>query len=190
MPAADATLEERDGRPALRFERAFHHPPERVWRALTEPEEESAWHPTPARFEPRVGGRVEYVESSYAAFGQPGEVTDWEPPRLLGYTWGKEEGQGPDHLCWELRPHDDGCLLILVHRFDDRLKAARDGAGWHVCLDSLASALDAAPDPPAHDPDIPGPWETLNDEYQERFGISAEEATPPPQRKTTSERSD
>jgi hypothetical protein len=73
-------------------------------------------------------------------------------------------------------------LLILVHTFDDRLKAARDGAGWHVCLDALAAELDGEPDPPGSDPDAPGPWTSLNTAYQERFGISAEEATPPPSR--------
>jgi hypothetical protein len=35
MPEKHATLEEVDGRPALRFERALPHPPERVWKALT-----------------------------------------------------------------------------------------------------------------------------------------------------------
>jgi hypothetical protein len=107
------------------------------------------------------------------------EVTDWDPPRLLGYTWAKE-GERPDHLRWELRPHDNGCVLILVHTFDDRLKAARDGAGWHVCLDALAEEMaGGAPEPPGGDP---GPWTTLNDTYQGRFGISPEEATPPPAR--------
>lgn len=119
MPAANATLDEGDGRPTPRFERMLHHSPELVWRALTELDAESAWHLTPARFEPRAGGRVEYVESGH------------------------------------------GCLLILIHRFDDRLKAARDGAGWHVCPDSLASALDGAIDPPAHGPDIRVPGKRL-----------------------------
>ena len=56
MPGSNAVLEEVDDRPALRFERLLPHPPERVWRALTEPREQFGWHPTPARFEPSVGG--------------------------------------------------------------------------------------------------------------------------------------
>ena len=31
-------------------------------------------------------------------------------------------------------------------------------------------------------PNAPGPWTQLNTEYQGRFGISPEEATPPPVR--------
>jgi len=182
MPDKHATLEEVDGRPALRFERTLPHPPERVWRALTDPAEMFAWHPTPAEFEPRVGGLVDWDPEGHVKDMADGEVTEWDPPRLLGYTWAKE-GDRPDHLRWELRPHDDGCVLTLVHTFDDRLKAARDGAGWHVCLDSLAAELDGGnPAPPGGDPDVPGPWTTLNTEYQGRFGITAEEATPPPAR--------
>jgi uncharacterized protein YndB with AHSA1/START domain len=181
MPTADATLEERDGMPALRFQRVLPHPPERVWRALTEPEEESAWHPTPARFEPRVGGRVEYVPGGHVADPPDGEVTDYEPPRLLGYTWtaGEEEH---NHLRFEIHPHDEGSMLILVHSFGDRLKAARDGAGWHLCLDALAASLAGASSPPDHSCDPPPPWPQLNRSYEEKFGISSAEATPPPQR--------
>jgi uncharacterized protein YndB with AHSA1/START domain len=181
MPAANASLEERDGNPALRFERVLRHAPERVWRALTEPEQESAWHPTPARFEPRVGGRVEYVPGGHVADMPDGEVTDYDPPRLLGYTW-TADGVESNHLRFEIRPHDEGSVLTLIHSFEDRLKSARDGAGWHVCLDALAGSLDGPSPAPLHGPDSPGRWPSLNTEYQQKFGISPEQATPPPQR--------
>jgi len=182
MPDKYARLEEVDGRAALRFERALPHPPERVWTALTDTEEMFAWHPTPASFEPRVGGRVSWHQDGDVSEMGGSTVTDWDPPRLLGYTWATLETPTPDHLRWELRPHDDGCLLTLVHTFEDRLKAPRDGAGWHVCLDALTADLDGKPERPGGDPDVPGPWTALNTEYQGRFGISAEEATPPPVR--------
>jgi uncharacterized protein YndB with AHSA1/START domain len=183
MPAAaDATLEERDGKPALRFERLLRHDPERIWQALTEPDEQSAWHPTPARFEPKVGGRVEYVPGGDLTDMPDGEVTDYDPPRLLGYIW-TADGAEYNHLRFEIRPHDEGALLTLVHTFEDRLKAARDGAGWHVCLNSLADSLagtGAPADGDRLDPDRQ--WPALNTTYQGKFGISPEEATPPPQR--------
>jgi uncharacterized protein YndB with AHSA1/START domain len=182
MPGAEAKLEEVDGRAALRFERALPHPPERVWRALTDVDEQGAWHPTPARIEPRVGGAVEWRTERFEHW-EPGEVTAYEPPRLLAYTWSKEESPDPDLLRWELRPHDEGCLLILVHSFGDRLKAARDGAGWHVCLDSLAASLDARDAQGVPSP-RDGNWRELNAHYQEKFGISPEEATPVPERRS------
>lgn len=181
MPDRHAILEEVDGRPTLRFERTLPYPPERVWTALTDSDEMFAWHPTPATFEAQVGGRVVWHPDGHVAGMADGEVTAWDPPRLLGYTWGVEGGR-PDHLRWELRSHDVGCALTLVHTFDDRLKAARDGAGWHVCLDALAAELAGNPEPPGGAEDVPGPWTALNVEYQERFGISPEEATPPPSR--------
>jgi uncharacterized protein YndB with AHSA1/START domain len=180
MPAADATLEERDGKPALRFERALRHPPERVWRALTEVEEEAAWHPTPARIEPRVGGRVVHAPGDHGELPD-GEVTDYDPPRLLGYFW-TADGEEANHLLFEIRPDDEGSILILVHTFEDRLKAARDGAGWHVCLDALAESLDHADLAPLGERGSTGRWPELNGSYQDKFGISPEEATPPPRR--------
>ncbi len=181
MPAPDATLEDRGGKPALRFERVLRHGPERVWRALTEPDQEAAWHPTPARFEPRVGGRVVFVEGGHIADMPDGEVTDYDPPRLLGYTW-DADGSESNHLRFEIRPHDSGCLLILIHSFEDRLKAARDGAGWHLCLTALAESLEDTSDSPEPLPHSSRGWPALNTAYEQKFGISPEEATPPPQR--------
>lgn len=180
MPEADAVLEEVGGRPALRFERVLRYPPERVWRALTDTEEMFAWHPTPARFDPEVGGRAVWDPKGDVPDMAAGEVTDWDPPRLLGYTWSFEESPRPDHLRWELSPHDEGTLLVLVHTFEDRLKAARDGAGWHISLDALAAQFDGRPERPGANGGVPGGWPELNATYERRFGISPEEATPPP----------
>jgi uncharacterized protein YndB with AHSA1/START domain len=170
MPAADAILEEVGGRPALRFERALPHPPERVWRALTEVEEQFAWHPTPGRFEPRTGGRVEWDPEGRVKGMAAGEVTAYEPPHLLAYTWGVDPGEQPDHLRWELRPHDDGCLLVLVHTFGDRVRAASYGAGWHLCFESLSALLERGERKGVAGPDDPR-WQKLNEHYLRAFGL-------------------
>jgi uncharacterized protein YndB with AHSA1/START domain len=174
-----AVLKDRDGRSALMFERALEHPPERVWRALTTHEELLGWHPTPFELEPRAGGRVDYTTAAEAPRMPAGRVLEYDPPRLLAYSWGEDE------LHWELlgdRP-DGGCLLRLTHVFEDRFKAARDAAGWHLCLSALSSSLDGASSPgPETEPRLPQGWEDLNDDYQRRFGIAPEQATPPPPR--------
>jgi uncharacterized protein YndB with AHSA1/START domain len=141
VPGPNGSLEERDGRPALRFERVLRHSPERVWRALTDPAEQFAWHPTPARFELAVGGRVTYLEGGYVAGMADGEVTACEPPRLLAYTWPTSD-PALKQLRWELAPHEGGCLLTLVQSFDDRDVAVDYSVGWHICLDTLAERLD------------------------------------------------
>ena len=174
MVSAEAKLEERDGKPALRFERVLRHPQERVWDALTDPDRQFGWHPTPAAIELEVGGRVEYLEGGFAGPGS-GEVTAVEPPRLLAYTW---VGPDPDHLLWELRPHDEGCLLTLVHTFSERNSAANFGAGWHICLDSLPAALDGSTERPPAGQDQPR-WQELNSGYERSFAIEPARAVNP-----------
>jgi uncharacterized protein YndB with AHSA1/START domain len=170
-----ATLQDLDGRSALLFERVLAHPPERVWRALCTLQELSGWHPTPFELEPRIGGPVTYLSSPDGPEMAPGEVLQYDPPRLLAYTWGEDE------LRWELRPHDDGCVLRLTHCFEDRFKAARDAAGWHLCLDALSSSLESDPRPRrGHGAQLPSDWSGLNGEYERRFEIPHEQATPPP----------
>jgi uncharacterized protein YndB with AHSA1/START domain len=172
---ADAVLQDRDGRTALRFERPLGYPPERVWRALTESEELLAWHPTPFELDPALGGTVRYIAAEGFPEFADGEVLEYDPPRLLAYTWGE------DHLRWELSPREDGCLLILTHTFDDRLKAARDGAGWHFCLRWLARMLDGEETGRGEQAGgVPRGWRELNRAYEERFGIDPAHATPPP----------
>jgi uncharacterized protein YndB with AHSA1/START domain len=172
MPDPDATLTDEAGGTVLRLERVLRHPPERVWEALTEPGAQSSWHPTPAEFEPAAGGAVRYSAEGDVPDMPDGEVTEWDPPRVLAHTWGE------DRLRWELRPHDEGCLLILTQTFEDRFKAARDAAGWHVCLDALVAAL--AGETPRSGEWPPEELNELNRAYEEQFGIPPERATPPP----------
>jgi uncharacterized protein YndB with AHSA1/START domain len=174
--ATDAILQDAHGRSVLRFERLLRHPPEKVWKALTELDELRAWHPSPFELEPVLGGVVRYLPPDGDAFGD-GEVTEYHPPRVLAYTWGE------DQLRWELEPREEGCLLVLTHVFDDRFKAARDAAGWHLCLDALSSSLDGAPSRRKGDDEgVPPGWRELNRAYEEQFGIPSDEATPPPAR--------
>ena len=95
-----------------------------------------------------------------------GEMLAFEPPTLMELTW------GDDVLRFELRPDGDGTLLTLTDTFDERGKAARDAAGWHVCLDALAHHL-------ASDGQAPPDWKPLNDEYAERLGPEAATVGPP-----------
>jgi hypothetical protein len=56
---------------------------------------------------------------------------------------------------------DDACLLRLTVLLEAQDKAARDGAGWHVCLDRLEQRL-AGSHGAAQD------WRELYEEYQRR----------------------
>jgi uncharacterized protein YndB with AHSA1/START domain len=157
MPAtADAILEDHEGRTVLRFDRRLGHPPERVWAALTEVDDLRHWHPSPFELDRRAGGAVHFLPPEGNAFGQR-RVIAYEPPRLLAYSWGEDE------LRWELAPREDGTLLTLTHTFEDRFKAARDAAGWELCLTALGHVLSGARGPaPSAERAILGDWEELN----------------------------
>ena len=91
-----------------------------------------------------------------------GEVTDFDPPRLLGFDWGE------DHVLFELAPAADGArtdlrLTVLLGSED---KAARDGAGWTVCLARLEATLDGAGE--AEINHISETWREHYDEYARR----------------------
>src|SRR4051794_32931007 len=133
----NGTLEQTDAGPRLRFTRRLAHPPEKVWRAITEPEHLATWFldtivveewavGAPLRFEPAVG----------MGAGFDGEVLAFEPPRMLELRW------GTDVLRLVLDPDGDGTRLTLLDTIDEVGKAARDAAGWHTCLDQLEHHLD------------------------------------------------
>ena len=126
--AAAGILEIRDdGRYVLRFERHIAHPPQRVWRALTEPDQLRQWFPTDIEGERKAGAKIRFAfrEPVPRAEDMPellehdpedldGEFTEFDPPRRLAYTWGEED------LRWELEPAGDGCRLLFTHTFTDR----------------------------------------------------------------------
>ncbi len=141
------TLHAADDRQMLRFERQLAHPAEKVWKALTEPGQLGRWFPANMTIDLRPGGAVSFdfgdteievpegIELPEEIGPMEGRVMELDPPHLLAYTWGNEL------LRWELHPDERGCLLVFTHTFDDPTGAARNAAGWHVCLDRLASLL-------------------------------------------------
>jgi uncharacterized protein YndB with AHSA1/START domain len=134
------TYESIDGRPALRFERRIAHPVEAVWGAITEPAELEQWFPTTVAGEMRTGGKLAFTFAEHDLPAMAGTVTDYEPQTSLAFFWGE------DHLRFELSPADGGAQtdLRLTVLLDSADKAARDGAGWHVCLDRLVASLDGS----------------------------------------------
>lgn len=130
-----------DGRFVMRFERTFRHPPEKVWRAITDPRELRGWSfPVPLDFDRPAGTRLRFVFPGGEAPTMDGEIVRHEPPRLLEYTWG--EGV----LRWELEPYGaGGCRLVFTEIVDDRESGIGAGAGWHAALEALEAVLDERP---------------------------------------------
>jgi uncharacterized protein YndB with AHSA1/START domain len=165
----DGQLEQIGDRWQLRFVRALPHSSEKVWRALTEPEHLSAWFPAEIHGERTAGAALRFVFPNEEGPTIDGEMIVYDPPSVLEYRWGE------DTLRFELQPEGDGCVLTFVNTFDELGKAARDGAGWHVCLDVLGYHL-AGEEPPWNPSER---WKPVNASYVERFGPEAATIGPP-----------
>jgi uncharacterized protein YndB with AHSA1/START domain len=162
----DGILEPAAERWRLRFTRQLRHPPEKVWRAITEPDHLKAWFPQRIVGEWTVGAPLR-CESEHGDF--EGEVLAFEAPSLLEFRW------GTDTIRLEVARQGSGSVLTLTDTFDEQGKAARDAAGWHVCLDALERHLDGEPNSvdPGED------WESVHRGYVERFGPRAATIGPP-----------
>ena len=167
MSTGDLGTLARDGdRCTLTFTRRLAHPPEKVWRAVTEPDQLAVWFPQKIEGERRAGAPLRFVMEGGDGFD--GEMVLFDPPSVMELTW------GTDRLRIEVAPDGDGTVLTLVDTFDDLGKAARDAAGWHECLDRLVAELDGA-DPPGWGET----WKAVHPLYVERFGPEAATIGPP-----------
>ena len=153
------TLRTVGGRNVLTIERRLAHPPQKVWRAITEPEHVAQWFPASMEIDLRPQGRVRFGSPDGGTPDSEGVVLEVDAPRVLAYTWDS------DVLRYELHADGDGCLLILSHTFDDRAGAASFASGWTVCLEALALVLDGRP---ADDVDHPP---TLHESFVHRLGL-------------------
>jgi len=134
------TAEVHDGGARLRFERRLRHPIDRVWAALTRPEELEGWLAS-AEVELVPGGRFELRWLNAGDDGEQahsvGTITELDPPRLLEYT-----SSVHGVLRWSLR--EDGEETVLTFTNDSPAPpdmVALSLAGWHIHLEHLAAAL-------------------------------------------------
>ncbi|MHA5047755.1 SRPBCC family protein [Streptomyces sp. SD15] len=122
-----------DGRPAVRFSRTYEHPVDRVWRFVTDADELAGWFPSRPEIELRPGGTITFSGDPHAA-DSTGHVIAVDPPRHLSFDWGGDE------LCFDLEALEEKrTFFTLTDILAAENTAARNAAGWEVCL----AALDA-----------------------------------------------
>jgi uncharacterized protein YndB with AHSA1/START domain len=163
---ADGLVETRDdGLSVIRFERHIAHPIERVWAALTDPDQMIRWWGE-GDLDLVEGGRFTVTwQNTDDAGHRPvmhATITRLDPPRLL-------ETRGGDHgdLRWELRPEGEGTLLSLTSTLElpEQFRTMHP-AGWHWHLDALSTSLDGG------DVDlveVTG-WDAIHERYVARYG--------------------
>jgi len=169
------TIEQKDGKHVLRYERRLDHPVERVWAALTEPDELRGWLAAAETLELTEGGAivlrwlnvpddpqewegrgVEVPEDHDIAAPVRGTITRLEPPHLIEY-----ETEEMGLMCWELRSEGAGCALTFTNTVElpEGHPAEQTLAGWHIHLDHLEEALAGQP----------ADWENWTEKYMDRW---------------------
>jgi uncharacterized protein YndB with AHSA1/START domain len=128
---SEAILMSTGDKPVLRFERFLPRPIEQVWRAVTDPDEMRAWFPTRIeidRWEP--GATLTHHFDDDAIGPLPGKVIECSEPHRLVFTW------GDDTIGFELSSVEGGTTFVLTEEIGAS-RAARNAAGWEVCLERL-----------------------------------------------------
>jgi uncharacterized protein YndB with AHSA1/START domain len=166
---ADGTVDRTDdGRYVVRFERRLGHAVERVWRALTTPEELIKWWGD-AEVNLEEGGHFNLRWLNTDDEGNTAEmharIAKLVPERLLLL-----DGDIHGMLRWELTPDGDGTLLsfrstlALPEEFLTKVPA-----GWHFHLDALQRHLGGGSTDLVEIPD----WDEIHALYERAEGGSS-----------------
>lgn len=157
----------------LRIERLLPGPMERVWAYLTDSDLRRQWLAA-GTMEPVAGAPIEFVWRNDELMADPGQrpesaseenrmtcmVTEIDPPRLLGISWGSTGG-----VTFTLEEVSGETRLTVVHRrVEDRSTLLGVSAGWHAHLDVLAAKLRGNEPPRFWDE-----WTRLRAVYDQRF---------------------
>jgi uncharacterized protein YndB with AHSA1/START domain len=135
-------------------------PPERVFQALIDPTQVTRWWTSPEcpiktfSLDPRAGGRWSYGTedtklnvNGTSKFYCDGEVLEYDPPRVLMYTWIANWHEKPSQrtvVRWELARSNGGTLLRVTHSGLSDLPASRKdySGGWPGVLDNVKAFVE------------------------------------------------
>ena len=129
------------------IERDLAHPPEKIWRALTQPHLIAEWL-MQNDFKPAMGHRFNLRTQAYGDWNGviDCEVLAIEPDKTLSYTW--ESGNGPlrvtSVVTWTLTPTDTGTHLRMEQsgfRSDQPQNYAGAKYGWQNFFAKLEQVL-------------------------------------------------
>ncbi|WP_248924790.1 SRPBCC family protein [Paenibacillus hamazuiensis] len=153
----DGKISHIDGRHVVSFERHLKHPVEKVWRALTTPEQIAKWLTAQSEMDLNVDGQLAFRWENGDLV--QGKFTKVDPPYELEYTW-LEQTSGYSVVRWRLKDDGEGCLLYLTHTFFESAVVPDFLAGWHVHLEVLDVVL--------NDQFTVFPWERVK-EWREKY---------------------
>lgn len=177
-PAIGAHVDKDGERWTLVLVRELLHPPQKVWKALTDPEHLREWAPFDAsRNLGAVGAATLSTVGTPTPHVTETTVTRAESPRVLEFSWGGQD------IRWQLEPLGAGGTRLTLWHNIDRRYIAMGAAGWHVCFDVLDRLLGGTPIGRIVGPEtmkIAG-WQRLHAEYARQFGVAPAAGPPTPQ---------
>jgi uncharacterized protein YndB with AHSA1/START domain len=130
-------------------------PPDRIFQALVDSKQVLQWWTgedcqiEAFSLEPRKGGRWTYDTkptklniNGISKFHCDGEVLEYDPPRVLSYTWMANWHDHPKQrtlVRWELAESKGGTLVRVTHSGLSELPVAREdySGGWPNVLQDL-----------------------------------------------------
>jgi len=119
--------------PAIEVDQFLSHPPERVWRALVEPELQAQWMSMGPDFAPIVGHRFAIDMGEWGT--TQCEVLEAVEPERLVISWVND----PLHttVAWRLVPEGTGTRLFLEHAGftpEQTMPVDGMGQGWREAI--------------------------------------------------------
>jgi uncharacterized protein YndB with AHSA1/START domain len=107
---------------AIRIVRDYPHPPQKVWRAVTDPELIPLWTATGAGARPESFAAIPGTKFKFVAKPKPGwsgvvvcEVLEAREPSLLRYSWQDEGGGEVTEVAYSLEPRGSGTRFTYDH---------------------------------------------------------------------------
>lgn len=120
------------------FTRVFEHPVEKVWNAITKPEELKFWF-TDIEMDFRIGGKMTVIFRDEAKSRSEGEIIEIDPPHRFVWSWETELA------VWELQALDSrSTQLVFTYSKLDETYATSAPAGFHWFLDKLKERLNGS----------------------------------------------
>ncbi len=102
---------------AVRVVRHYPHPPEKVWRALTDPALIALWAMRPEGFSTAIGTRFKLIgkpNPGWRGFVEC-EVLESREPSLFRYSWIGNENTETTYVTYSLESRAGGTWLVFEH---------------------------------------------------------------------------
>jgi uncharacterized protein YndB with AHSA1/START domain len=124
--------------------------PERLWRALTDPEEtRKYWHGALSISDWKVGSRW-VSQSPDGEVYLEGEILEIDPPRRLVHTFHvvhepEQAAEAHSLIEFEITPMGDRCRLTVIHSGRGPVTMAYTSGGWEAIFAGLKELLESDP---------------------------------------------